>query len=259
MKNFKKFLFFILFVLIVGSFIYLVFLRDKTKASEEDVKKIEDISLNYVPYLKNGYGTFYGGTDLLFTGAKISTDDLSVGSKLLTSLFYASDKGYDLSVNTNTINSLNKDSSINYNDYSAYNGAGLRKASIELFGEDYTGYNSVDELNFGYDFIYNQKYDIYFMKKNRFYVDADSEYSMLFKLGKTVTGKKVKVELYVIYLYKNGEEYSFATDPNIQDIVLKNTDIDVKLEKKQLEKFTKYIITYTSNDNGYHFDSIEKK
>ena len=269
MKNidFKKLLVFLGIVIAIGLVIFLIVkaVNKEKGTNEEETKILEEIGLEYITKLTQGYTTDFNGIDLLFDNDSVEYKDLSSASILNTAMRYVVKKELNNNVATSSLEIINEDFEKDISEFSAYNGEAVRQAVKELFGIDYENGESINELGFGYNIFYNSDFDIYLKGTNDQYKAPNYENSVKFYVTKTTkeTKKKetrLKMEFVVAYTKENenSAKLDYAKDPNGATIV---TSLGEKEEfpKDKVDEFDKYSITLKKVDNNYVFESLKKE
>lgn len=259
--NFKKLLLLLIIIAIVVCGIIFI-IKGKSEGSKittEEKERLSSISLNYVINLTKGYGTEFGGKDLLFESDKTTTEDISAGSLIMTGISYATQNNLNTSINSTLLDEYCKNNDINKSEYSFYNGEAVKEGIKKVFGIDFNNTAVLDDFGFGYDILYNQDNDFYLIKKNDTYVKHDKNYQLIVQEIETTTKKKeLKVNIAVAYSYYNGKEYQIASDSKFEKIVIKSEEGITEIPKDKIDSFNKYTITYKVDKDNYTFESIEK-
>ena len=245
----------VIIALIVGAIIFLRKGSKPNKAEEEQVATIDNIILT----LKDGYGTSYNGRELLFEKDKTTYDDLSVGNVLLTATKYISEKKIDNNISLAAVETVEKKYGYSIKQYTFYKGEAIRTAIKELFGKDFEDQSTMPEMNFIYDFIYLNDFDIYLKGKNSTHVPSqDSNYIKT----KTISTRKEKdtiiSEIAVAFILKTNEKYIYSDTANNSNRILELDKVD-EIPEKELDKFPHFIITLKVDGDNYVFESIAKK
>ena len=109
MKNldFKKLLVLVGIIAVIGLAIFFIIkLTNNSKATKEEKKTAENLSISYYANLTEGYATLYGGLDVLFQEDETTFQDLSIATILNTAIKYAEYEGIDTSVSNTAIDLL---------------------------------------------------------------------------------------------------------------------------------------------------------
>ena len=266
MKNFdfKKLLVFLVLIAVVGLVVFAV-VKVATKgksANEEELKIIEDVGLDYMARLTQGYVSDYNGVDLLYTnGEKVTYEKLSTSSILNVASRYVSNKELDNTMSSIAVDKAKQELGTEGTNYTAYKGASIRQAVKDLFGVDFVNQSAVDEIGFGYNFYYNSTYDIYLKGTSSQFAGFNYDNDVRFEISKTQSikkGEQLKVEIAVAYTrYNEEQKRDYAKDPNGETIVV-TLDEDADFPKDKLTEFDKYVITLKKDGDNYIFDSFEK-
>lgn len=268
MKNidFKKLLVFLGIIVAIGLVIFLVTRigNKEKKTTEEETKILEEIGLQYIAKLTQGYITDYNGIDLLYNNDNVEYKDLSDASILNMAMSYVVKKDLDNSVPTSSLELMAKDYPNSISEYSAYKGESVRKAIKELFGVDYENKEVIGELGFGYNIFYNSDFDIYLKGTNDQYKTPNYDSTVKFYVTKTSKIKKkkeekLKMEFVVAYTRQNdAARIDYAKDPNGVTIVA-TINKEEDFPKDKANEFTKYSITLKKVDGNYVFESLKKE
>lgn len=256
MKNidFKKLLVFISIIVIVGTIIF--FIVSPNKASKKEKELAENLSTKYYANLTSGFATSYGGLELLFQQNKTTYDNLNTASIINIAIKYAKDNSLNISVTEDTINALAKEYE-NINDYTFYNGDGIRTAIKELFGITFTNSSSTKNISYLYDFYYNQTFDVYLMKRNNVTSTKINEQGIDYHIIKTSKkNKKLITTIAIAYTYNNGSTFIYAQDKLGEKVIAQEAK---EFPVDKINEFDHFNITLKqTKDKKYVFESIEK-
>ncbi len=263
MKNvdFKKLFILIAIIVAIVAVVFLITKlgNNETKLTEEESKVVENVSLNYILNLTEGYSSTYAGLDILFQRDEVKVDTLEVVEILNTAIKYARDNGFREDVEQSKIQALAD--SKKYGDvyeYSIYNAGDIRKAIKELFGiKDYNDRSVTENYNFIYDYYYDFDNDVYLVKRNDVKSNSVDEKGIDYKVISSVGTKdnKAKVTLAIGYTTYNDKKYTYSADPAGETIIAE----DVKeFPEDKIDEFQKYEITLKKVDKKYVFESMKK-
>lgn len=252
-------------VLVVGLIIFAVNKFGKDKITEEQFKTAEDISIKYITYMTLGYNNNYNGVDILFSKDKTTYEDLTTANILTTAIRYSIDK-LNPSVDSIVVNQVAQEG-YNTDDYTIYEGATIRQAIKEVFGVDFENQSSVNEVNFGYDYIYLSDYDVYLSRKSSYYYEPTEKLYVTYKkLDSKQVKNNIEIEIAVAYIFDmNGDNSKlvYTSDANGNEVVLETTGdantTNYDIPEDSIDKFQKYTITLKKVNDKYVFDNIAKK
>ena len=268
MKNFdfKKLFIFLGIVLVIGLVIFLITKigNKEKKATEEEIKIAEDIGLNYIAKLTQGYVSDYNGIDILYEKDSVEYKDLSTASILNIAMNYVVTKDLDNSVSTSVINIIQDDYEGDINEYAIYKGSSVRQAIKELFGVDFENNEAIGVTGFGYNIFYDSDYDLYLKNTSDQFKGFSTDTFMRFNVTKTYKEikkkeERLKMEYVVSYVKKSDtDKLDFAKDKNGETIVASLTDKDY-FPKDKSNEFVKYCITFKKVNDKYVFESLKKE
>ena len=260
MKNSRVFKILLIIVIIAAIVGIALLIKNKggKKASEEEVKIAEELMPSILS-LKDGYAIKYNGKELLFENDKLEYSDLSKGNILLAASSYVVDHKLDNQVQTTILNSIEENYGYAVNDYTPFKGEAIRKAVKEFFNENWQNQSSIDETNFGYNFIYIEEFDVYLKGRNESFAYPSSDAFVKTLIVETTTDKDdLKVEIAVAYVIKDNGEYQYNKDVQGSKTVYTTKEIE-NIDEKKADDFEHYIVTLTKNGDNYSFKSIAKK
>ncbi len=261
MKNLdvkKLAVFVIIILLIVGGFIVVKKMKKNNEVTQEEIKENESLVIDYFTNLTQGYATVYSGIDVLYNNGKMTVKDLEYGAIINLAIKYAADKGINMTVPQGVLNSLNDSKEFgNIKTYTAYDGNKLRDTIKLLFGETEEPMSMINKVNFLYDFIYVERYDIYLMRKNEKVKDyTNNNYYMDCSLVDQKKEKdKVKTTVAVAYVYNNNGVYTYYKDKEVKQEV---SNTSKEFPKDKIDEFDKFTFTLKKDGDHYIFESIEK-
>ena len=262
MKNvdFKKLFILIgIIVAIVAAILLVGGITNKNKLTKEEVKNIEELSLDYFANITEGYATPYGGLDVLYQRDEVTFEKLETVEILNVAIKYATDKGLDTTVSEKRINSLKANPKYgNIEEYSIYNAEAIRTAIKELFGVDkYSDKNAENNYNYLYDYVYDYDNDVYLAKRNNVKDQKDKAQSITYKVVSTTKKEdKITTTIAIAYTYKTDEATMYAKDPDGKTLVSEDSK---EFPEDKLEEFDKYEFTLKENaKDSYTLESIKK-
>lgn len=262
MKNldFKKLLVFILLIAIIvgGGYLVIKTLNDG-KASKEEVKKAENISIDYYANLTAGHSTVYNGLDILYQSDKTTYSDIDKGAIINTAINYASKNEIDLSVDAYTMNLLkNKKTYGDVTKYSVYNAKGIREAAEILFGKDvFSDSSDTENYSFKYDYYYDLENDVYLVKRNTVPDTTKANQKMDYTTISTVNkDNKIVITVAIAYVYSNGKTGTYAKDKAGVEVIAEDVE---KFPTDKVDEFDHFAFTMKKDENNkYVFESVEK-
>lgn len=257
----------LLLILIVVAVIVIVFVVTKTinkkndNPTEDQISYAEKLTINNICNLTKGYGTRYGGIDVLFRHDKVTYEDLSTSNVLNAAVRFAEDN-LNPEISPAIIYNVEKQTPYRTSQYKFYTGDIIRQAIKELFGIDYENKVSKTELNYGYNFVYLSEFDVYLMSQNEYFQEKEENYDMTYTIISTTKEKKenqLKTEIAVAYTIKNGDKLLYLKEADADNAVYETNLKDTEITSDKLDEFNHYIITLKQVDGKYIFDSITKK
>lgn len=230
----------------------------ESKPTEEESQEVETLVTKYYANVTFGYSTPYKGIDVLFSSDKTTYEDLDNKAILNLAIRYASDNEIDIAVSSEVVNTIiNSGKYGDLSSYAAYKGEGLRTAIKDLYGVDFNDNTEISEYGYLYDFIYVKEYDTYFMGRNSINDIYDSNRGIDYTIVETnKKSDKVYMTIAIAYIYRNGNERSYAKDSNGEEIIAEGL---TEFPKEKAKEFDNFKFTLTKNDDGkYIFESVEK-
>lgn len=262
MKNldFKKLLVFIGIIAVIGLAIFFIIkLSNNSKATKEEKKTAENLSISYYANLTEGYSTLYGGLDVLFQSDETTFKDLSIAAVLNTAIKYAEYEGIDTSVSNTAIDLLEEEKKYkNLNDFTFYRGEAIRQAIKELFGDvEYVDQSAEGIENYIYDIIYEGTYDLYLVRRNETQDIASNKHGIDYTIIDTKSkDDKIITKIAIAYTYSNTNSKSYSKDKNGSKIIVKEAK---EFPTDKAEEFDNFEITLKkTKENKYVFESIKK-
>ncbi len=266
MKNFdfKKLLVFLVIIAALALVIFFVvkLTSNEKKTSDEETKILEQIGLDYISKLTEGYISDYNGLDLLYNyDETVTYETLTPAMVLHSATKYIINTEMNNAVSTVALEKVTNDVDFDASNYTAFNGEAIRQAIKELYGVDFTDTSAMDELGFTYNYYYDSNYDIYLKGINSQFSGFNYDNGIRYYVVKTVKDKKedsLKMEFAVAFTHITEEQKMDYAKEATGETIIVTQEIKDEFPKDKVDEFEKYTITLKKDGDNYVFDSFKK-
>lgn len=249
-------------LLIICAFLVLtsiIFMLTRTKkTSPEDLNTITKIYENYIHSLTLGYPSDYNGIDILYSEEEFNYNSLHHNAKLNIAARYT------ISELENTISEEKKNKikdlyGYDLNNYILYDGNSIKKATKELFNENFE-HGAIDNNNeYGYDFIYIASENVYLKTKGPAYASSDGARYIEYKITNSKTkNDKIYLDVTIAYVDCSEKDIIYSNNSDISNIVYKTKQDNLGIQEKHIKEFPKYRITFIKEKNNIYFNNIKR-
>ena len=249
-------------VLIIAGIVALALFNSRGKeTTEKDLKAVTTLFEDHIFGMTAHYPTQYFGIDKLYDADETTYEDLHRNVILNVATAYAQENQGTV-IDNYTIKELEKLGYTQSDYIVAVDGAIMTQGVQKIFGKTLNPGSGLNDNTFGYNFVYLSSLNIYLKIKSSALFTADGTHYVDYKVIESTTkDNKVETTIAIAYVHRINDKIVYTSDKEANKQVYETTSDDKSgIKDEHLDKFQKYIVTFSQNENtkDFTFDSIKK-